>query len=376
MNLTNTTIAEPHDLFLSQDMDNGYFVETMVGIIPKKSYLGVIYFILAFGLLGNACIIALMQDREFRNLSYSVYLRVLAVSDSLLLAAVGTEDILDHQYYRLDEFQTSSEALCKIWQYVAQALRVISPWLVVSLTFDRFVAVVFPLKRSEFCSRRTASIVCSVVMGVTFAETLFFPLLAKVVDGECAMPDWESVRNYASFRSLALETTIPCVLILFLNVYIIIVIDRSRRFRAAAAAAGSRQPGQEKTTRVDAATVSLMAVSVMAFVTLVPISLLQVVEWAIENQLARLEARMDRNNTEHVQTYQSTENMLYDVGNYWPVLNLVYLFNFGHNFYIMLVSGAKYRNKVGSWFKCLSFLRRKQSSTNRVTNRDTEPSKF
>ncbi|RUS73160.1 hypothetical protein EGW08_019082 [Elysia chlorotica] len=259
--------------------DDGHHGDKMVGVVPVKVYLSIIYFILIFGSIGNACIVAMMQHCDFQKLSYPVYLIALAVSDTLLLAVVATEDILDHQFGRLEDFFLSSLALCRFWNYFVSILRVNSPWLVVGMTLDRFVAVVFPLKRSAFCSRRTALIFCSILLAALSFESLFYALLSEHADDNCLPPDWKHLRNYVIFRTLVSETSLPCAFILFLNVYIVITINRSRRFRAASAA--SRQAA--KTSRVDKATVSLMAVSIMAFVALVPISILQYLFYAVKN---------------------------------------------------------------------------------------------
>ena len=273
MNVTKTTPA-----FYDSMIDGGDesdFDDT--GIMPLQAYFFFIYFILIFGLIGNTCVIALMQSRDFHNLSYSVYLRVLAVTDSFLLMSVCTEDILEHNFDLLHDFVTSSVALCKIWTYFRSVLGLVSPWLVVTLTFDRFVAVVFPLKRAMFCSRRAAIITSSVLVGSIICESLFYLILYKpdyqYNEYDCLRPESKAFLNYEIFRALTAETMLPCMFILILNVNIIIGINRSRKFRAAV---GSNQPDGVKTSRIDKATVSLLAVSVMAFIALLPISIMQV----------------------------------------------------------------------------------------------------
>ncbi|GFO03627.1 growth hormone secretagogue receptor type 1 [Plakobranchus ocellatus] len=361
MNSSNTTPGFS-DLYEDDDElepDHGF--HTMVGVVPRKVYLGVIYFILIFGILGNICIICLMQYRDFRNLSYPVYLRALAVSDSLVLLTVCTEDILDHQFDLLYKFLTSSVALCKIWVYIGNVVRLLSPWLIVALTCDRFVAVVFPLRRAVLCSRRTAMIVCALITGLVVSESVFFLVLSKLIsyEGEsqqlCSMKDTESLTDYLHLRTLCHETTLPCFIILFLNVAIILTVRRSFKFRATAGTAGSSQPGGEKMSSMDKVTVSLTAVSMMAFCTLVPVSILQVIEWERERELLRYEETIDWHNNssskEQLKHLEHLEHRLQTVSDYWPPLNLLFLVNFGQNFYVMLTTGPKYRQVVGSWFQ-------------------------
>ena len=274
MNVANTTPASynslPYrheDYFEANEPQRDKFTE-IVWVVPPRVYIGVIYFVFIFGLIGNACILALMRAQDFRHLSYSVYLRFLAIWDSLLLVHTCISDILDVHFGLFSKFELWSEALCKFWSYFGAVVGLNSIWLLLALTFDRFVAVVFPFKRAMFCSHRTATIISSVLVACVLCESSYAFLSERNYEEvSCMEPEWGSIYKYLIFRALFLATLLPFTIILFLDVYIVIVIKRSRSFRAAV---GSNQRGGEKPSRVDRATVSLVAVSLMAIVTLVP----------------------------------------------------------------------------------------------------------
>ncbi|GFN74087.1 ubiquitin carboxyl-terminal hydrolase 24 [Plakobranchus ocellatus] len=351
MNETNATTALEDFYFYDDKSAPAYLdgFETMVGVVPRVVYLGVIYFILIFGLIGNVSVLFLMHNRDFQNLSYPVYVRTLGVVDSIFLITVCIEDILDHQFKKMNEFMTSSVAFCKIWSFALNVTRLLSPWLIVSLTCDRFVAVVFPLKRAVLCSRRTALITCSMIVGLVLGESLFYAILSRPVmneedfELECDLAMRGSVLNYVMFRALFHETTLPCTVILFLNIGIIITVRRSLKFRAAT---GSKQPGKEKSSSMDKVTLSLTAVSLMAFICLLPISLLQVIEYSWFDEMENYEEHLERQiniTEEELQRMNDLHVRAYKIGNYWPLLNLFFLVNFGQNFYVMIITGPKYR---------------------------------
>ena len=122
------------------------------------------------------------------------------------------------------------------------------------------------------------------LVGVILCESLFQPILATLnyEEYDCLLPtSSDSLLNYKIARRLLFTSILPCFIIVFLNVYTIVVINRSRTFRAAV---GSNKPGREKASRVDRGTVSLEAVSLVAFATLLSSSVTQVCDLCVRFQ--------------------------------------------------------------------------------------------
>ncbi|XP_041379729.1 uncharacterized protein LOC121392689 [Gigantopelta aegis] len=104
----------------------------------------------AVGIVGNAMAFALMGDVKFSSLSYPVYLRFLAVADSTVLLSFCTYQSLRffHSFYIISMYV----AVCRVWMFCMFTVMLLSPWLVVGLTVDRFFCVAFPLKLNRFCT--------------------------------------------------------------------------------------------------------------------------------------------------------------------------------------------------------------------------------
>ncbi|XP_041355543.1 kappa-type opioid receptor-like [Gigantopelta aegis] len=312
--LLNVTDSTPVVSIYPKRPDTTYWMSNVITVI--------------IGLVGNSLVFLLMRDAKFSLLSYPIYLRVLSVSDSAVLILFCLHQSLRffHSFHIIGDHEIG----CRVWMFMRYTVMTLSPWLVVGLTVDRFVCVVFPLTRNRFCTPRKAKIVCSCLIAFSILITL--PLLegVKTVDNSnlCFIEDHLMV--YFAFIRLVATSNLPCFLILVLNIVIGIHIQRSATFRkrfTSSTSSGSTETKLDKSLR------PLMLISILAFVTLLPSStadsviLILVVSKAGFNELSLLMKL-------------------------WPLFNILYLLNFGQNFYILMVSSVKYRNIMKRKLKC------------------------
>ncbi|XP_041355557.1 uncharacterized protein LOC121373166 [Gigantopelta aegis] len=220
--------------------------------------------------------------------------------------------------------------VCNMWRCITYIVALLSPWLVVGLTLDRFYCVVFSMKRDRFCTKRKATIACSCLIAVSVAMSIPLAYNGKVVkdaDIICVVSD-QLMGYFASFR-LVFNSTLPCLLILIVNIATGIHIQRSANFRKrfTSTSSGSTENKLDKSLR------PLMLIFILAFVTLLPSS---IAESAI---LVLMVTGKD-------------PNALYVFTKVWPPVNSVYLVNFGQNFYILMASSTNYRKIMKSKLKC------------------------
>ena len=281
--------------------------------VQGKTYMTCILIIVSLGLVGNTMSFILMMDRKLSSFAGSVYIKWLAVSDSVLLIMVSTEDTLDTYGY-LEYFSSYNVNLCKAWHFIKSMTFILSPWLVVALTLDRFLCVLFPLSRHVLSTRSKAMILCATLTLVTVALNIYPVNLIQFDDDiKCEMPPLPALRYYQIFLNLVLKSTLPCVSVLVLN---IITVSRIRRISS------RRQQVTQKME--DKITVPLLLVSAFAFITLLPRTVTEVVEFILEMSETDYIALRLANNT-------------------WPIFNVIYLLNFALNFYILIASWPEYR---------------------------------
>ena len=101
--------------------------------------------IVVLGLAGNALVMVLMADVKFSTLSYPVYLKFLAISDSLVLLLIGIRESL--RLFTFPYRVGSNSIVCAFTWFSMNTTTITSPWLLVGLTADRIFCVVFPLKK-------------------------------------------------------------------------------------------------------------------------------------------------------------------------------------------------------------------------------------
>ncbi|XP_041372572.1 cysteinyl leukotriene receptor 1-like [Gigantopelta aegis] len=213
--------------------------------IQGKTYMTFMLVIASLGVVGNAMSFILMSDEKLRSLAYSVYLRWMAVSDSLLLMMVTTEDTLDTYNY-LQRFLVSHVTLCKMWTFFLAMTYTLSPWLVVALTLDRFVCVIFPLSRYRLCTKSKAFKLCLTLTLISAALNVVALTYTDIEDDKCEQSQNLHLSRYMVFQQLFLNSILPCVAVLILNIVTVSRIRQSAYFRQQFKRSGGSEATKEK----------------------------------------------------------------------------------------------------------------------------------
>ena len=331
------------DAFFNGTDSNTDFNETNKDFLIHIKSPGYAYWmsnviILVLGLAGNALVMVLMADVKFSMLSYPVYLKFLAISDSLALLLIVTRESL--RLFTSPYLVASNSIVCAFTRFSINTTTMISPWLVVGLTVDRFFCVAFPLKRHQLCTRKIAIITCSTIS--VFSVALSLPLLfgSKVQTDNIACRIQANLLEYFTFLRLFITSNIPCLLILIFNIVIGIHIQRSAIFRKRFTNASSGSMRYKKDNSLG----PLLLISMLAFLTIMPSSVAESLIAILVNS----------------KSYLGTVNILLE---WWLLLNIPYLVNFAQNFYILMASSANYRSIMKQKLKC--------QSDSRITERVT-----
>lgn len=122
------------------------------------------------GTIGNVLSVMVFFCTKLKKLSSSYYLAFLAFFDTGFLWCNFTQwlSFLDIHLYKRDGF-------CQLFTWLSNACSVLSVWFVVAFTMERFVAVMYPLKRPTICTVRRAR--CIVFYLVLFNAINSSPLL-------------------------------------------------------------------------------------------------------------------------------------------------------------------------------------------------------
>ena len=309
---------------------------------PGYAYWMSTVIILVLGLAGNALVMVLMTDVKFSTLSYPVYLKFLAISDSLVLLQIVTRESL--RLFTSPYLVATNSIMCTFIWFTISTTMTTSPWLVVGLTADRFFCVVFPLKRHLLCTRKIALITCSCisVISIIMCFPLLFDTKLQMNKSVCVL-EANFLEFFASLR-LVSTSNFPCLLILMFNIVIGIQIQRSARFRKKFTNATSDTTKDKK----DNSLRPLLLISMMTFLTIMPSSVAESVAAVL---------------MKHKMNPGTVDTLL----KWWLLLNIPYLVNFAQNFYILMASSANYRNIMKDKLKFLRKSRRTETVRMSVT---------
>ena len=139
------------------------FVECHVAVVLWKVFSPLLFII---GIVGNSISVAVLSRKHMRNSTTSVYLRFLAVIDTLVLVFATLRELIFYTTHV--DVQELSDLTCRIHCWLAFSFTSLSAWLLSVLAIDRLVAVKFPIWSKANCSKYIAVIISVVVTTLVF----------------------------------------------------------------------------------------------------------------------------------------------------------------------------------------------------------------
>ncbi|XP_061182610.1 neuromedin-U receptor 1-like [Saccostrea echinata] len=258
------------------------FVELVRGLLSYGTS-----FIIAFGLLFNSISFIVLTRKHMRKSTTNMYLSVLAVYDCLSLTfnfVIGVSrgqnpDTVNKNFQR-------SEGLCTFHGVVVELFNLLSVWLIVAFTVERFIMVKFPLKAKNLTPRRALY----TIIGVSLCVFIFS--LHKIavsgfegdsVFGYKACKTRRSIFREIIYFYVAFNTWLPTIIIVSFNTMIIVEIKKNQKKRKEMTKnANAMSKSDEKATKL------LLAVSSAYVVLILPLGLIQTTE-LIFNGSAKVE---------------------------------------------------------------------------------------
>ncbi|TDG52541.1 hypothetical protein AWZ03_000774 [Drosophila navojoa] len=159
--------------FMSVEDEEMLRIAYLIGDIVNRYYVPIIC---CTGSIGNILSVFVFFMTKLRKLSSSFYLAALAISDTCFLCGLFMQwlNFLNVNIYNKNYF-------CQFFTFFSYLASFCSVWFVVAFTVERFIAVMYPLKRQIMCTVRRAKIV---LFGLTLAGCVHcvpYILIAKPV---------------------------------------------------------------------------------------------------------------------------------------------------------------------------------------------------
>lgn len=211
----------------------------------------VLILFLVFGLIGNLLSATIMFRRSRRGLSAYFYLALLAIVDICVLYSSCLSYLLEIAFdLHLQERSTFS---CRFGFYIQHFFTYISAWLIVAVTFERFIVVRYPFQSIRICRMHVAyTVAASIFLSfLLYTAHCFFTMdLARVnlqtdagYHPNHIVCDVKVHRKLLSLLDLCFYSVLPSVFILVFNILIIVTMFHAIRKRRDYLQANSYTPG-------------------------------------------------------------------------------------------------------------------------------------
>ena len=122
---------------------------------------------LLVGIPGNIMSLVVLSRKRMRGSTTSVYLRVLAVIDTVVLLIAVPRKIM--YFYAFIDVTKISSFTCKFYTFLHPSTIAISWCLLPVITVDRFIHVRYPIWAKEHCSKRSAVVIFIVLSAAVLA---------------------------------------------------------------------------------------------------------------------------------------------------------------------------------------------------------------
>ncbi|XP_060588697.1 lysophosphatidic acid receptor 6-like [Ruditapes philippinarum] len=305
--------------------------------------------IISVGLIGNILTLIILLRHGRKLSSTAVFLLTLTISDTLFLLNAP----LRHWILAMwdEDVRHISEIGCKFSVYLTYSSLQLSSWVLVAVTVERFICVVWPHRVRLGCTPRSSVIMVIILSFVIFGGNTHIlygygrsDLLIFRNRGFCE-PLYEGYNTFwsktYSWIDFIVVFVIPFCILLLANVTIIYKLRKTHEIRRNISI---DKTGSHKTSSRDTRTVTIMLIllSVVFFICLTPVSIFYIYRPYWLESITELQCIDIYEYFRLREVYKLVE----------AITNLLGYINSAFNFVLYIVSGSKYRAELKALILC------------------------
>ena len=282
------------------------------------------------GIPGNLLSFLVMRSTRMRYKAYVHYLRALAVFDSFVL--------MFRYFTRLDSLLETmghgkiyayyGDGACKIHNFVEYVCLLMSSWLVVCISLERYISVNHPFKKDKICTpRRSPAIIIAMFAFLSYTQIFRLVLVGKYdLWHDCLSHDLKIVRIYVALHvymyQLVLQFLVPVLVITVCNV---LILRRIKELRYSVAKHGTVH-SKQVVARKHKTTCMLLLVTFGYLFTFMPFLMVSLI--------MHIAVSTD---------YQTARQIMRDMRHINPILEVLQELNYAVNFFIYVYSEEHFR---------------------------------
>ncbi|XP_076450189.1 putative G-protein coupled receptor 139 [Babylonia areolata] len=299
--------------------------------------------ILLFGNFGNVMTILIMRRMASGESVVNIYFTGLAIVDLVILDLFLLTDWIGITY--VFWFKNTSNAVCKLLNWISTGSTTISAWFLVSLTVHRAISVVWPHRVNLLCTRRKVVILLAgtaTFFAVVYSHYLYgYELIYYERYGlySCQMisGSYRSFIGLFSYIDLVLYSLLPFTCLIIANSVLVWKLRATVRETRHKFAQGSDQTeAREKTTK--SVTLTVILVSAAFIVLTLPASIYHVMSYLAVSARSK---------------WVEDQSYIYVI----QALTYMMLFsNNAVNFYLYCLTGKRFREEFIKIISCGRFM--------------------
>jgi len=268
-----------------------------VSVPESVTQLGYVFVPLLFivGVVGNSLTITIMTSELFRTLPVSKMLIAMSLSDTVVNLLFPFNKPFMSQLIGTD-IRALSSGGCKLFFWTYRFAKTGSSWMVVMISFERFVAVWLPMKSKFITTERNVYIAMAVLYGV-FA--VFFGYWCswadRVIDGSCVINSrpagFEIQSEVFLVFGLVLYSFGPSFFLVIINILIVYKLIRIRKkISPESNIHSSSQTQPQRYTKVNSAgrsrtTIMLLSIAISFVLLVTPNAVAHIVSYARKEEI-------------------------------------------------------------------------------------------
>ena len=315
------------------------------------------------GIVGNILVFAVLARKQMQSVSAYAYLLVLSVADSLVLI-MGLLRLWVANLFRYD-VRIEAKWVCKLLSFAGYTVTDYSVWLIVAVTAERFVAVMWPLTALEANKSNTGvrrAILIMIAMFLTLVSINAHLLWTTSIEQKGGHSNFTNLTSYPTCTAAegygtlvnvvwpwidaVMYSVLPLILLTVLNVLIILKYFNAKRSRVSqlSASTNSFSSSREHNDSAEGGrrlTVMLLTVSFTFLITTFPQAVMILI-------IAPLRpTNLSVNSIMILRLIQTISELLMYV-------------NHSINFYLYCITGYKFRRQLMHLLLSLCGIRRLQ----------------
>ncbi|KAK3583623.1 hypothetical protein CHS0354_039447 [Potamilus streckersoni] len=230
--------------------------------------------IVAVGILLNTLTLLVLTRKNMCKSPTNLYLSALTIYDTLTLTVNLMVGVLRGQNESVNELFQRNEGLCMFHGVVVELFNLLSVWIIVAFTCDRLFIIKFPL-RARKASRRNAFAAVTLVSGILVLISLHKIAVSGFEDdsvfGYKACKTRQEIVKEIIYFYVALNTWIPTILIVAINIVLILEIKKGKNNRQKMTNSSISRPS-DRLTKI------LLLISTTYVLLVLPLGIVQTIE--------------------------------------------------------------------------------------------------